>query len=184
MGASNTGLKSYRSDRVEDRNSQMNVPRMDVEDLENNNNHIFINPQDENNSTLTPFHTFLDECDLNNNKTSTLITHNVYTVPLQSKSATTLLTSYSDYEKSSQCQLSKQKIKLKQEKMIDCYSKKNSKKRCDGTVVANEIKKTEKQKSKPPRAPAAGSGVGGKRGMAEQDQMRRPRRKMNTKTEK
>lgn len=181
MGASNTGLKSCRSDRVKDRNSQSNIPRMDVEDLENNNSRIFINPQEDYNSNLTPIHTLLDECDLNNNRTETL-NNNMYTVSLHSRSATTLLTSYNEYDKSAQFQLLKQKIKIKQEKMAEVRPKKSFKKICDEKEAMNEKKK--KQKSKPPRAPAAGSGVGGKRGMAEQDQMRRPRKKIKTKTEK
>lgn len=180
MGASSTGLKSYRSDRVEDQNRNSNIPRMSVEDLENNNSHIYVNPQDDNNLTMLPIHTVFDECDLNNNRTASSINHSLYTVSLHSKSATTILTSFNEYDKLAHCRLSEQKIKVKPEKMAK--TKKGSKKKCDEKSAENEKKKKAKPKSKPPRPAAAGSG--GKRGMAEQDQMRRPRKKTNTRTEK
>lgn len=187
MGASSTGLKSYRSDRVEDRNSQSTIPRMSVDDLENNNSHIFVNPQDENDLNLLPIHALLDKRDLNNNnRATTLINHNIFTVSLSSPLATTLSTSFNECDKLALYQLSEPKVKVKQEKMVKGNStKKSSKKKCDEKLMSNEKnKKKEKPKSKPPRAPA-GSGVGGKRGTAEQDQMmRRPRKKTNTKTEK
>lgn len=171
MGASNTGLKSYRSNRVEDRNNHTNIPRMNVEDLENYNSRIFINPQENSN-------------DLNNNRTATLINHNIYSASLQLKSATTLLTSYNECDKSPQCQLSRETMELKQEKVAEGSSKKSSKKRCEKKVATNEKNKNKKQESKPPRALAACNRAGGKRRMAEQDQVRRPRKKINTKTEK
>lgn len=181
MGASSTGLKSYRSDRVEDQNRQSNIPRMSVEDLENNNSHIYVNPQDDNNLTILPIHTVFDECDLNNNRTASSINHSLYTVSLHSKSATNLLTYSNEHDKLAHCRLSQQKIKAKPEKKTN--SKESAKKKCDEKSAKNEKKKKAKPKSKPPRA-AAGSGAGGKRGMAEQDQMRRPRKKTNARTEK
>lgn len=184
MGASSTGLKSYRSDRVEDRNSQSNIPRMSVEDLENNNSHIFVNPQDENNFNMLPIHTVFDECDLNNNRTATLINHSLYTVSLQSKSATTLLSSFNEHDKLAHCRLPERKIKVKPEKMAKVDPKKDPKKKCGEKFDENEKKKKAKKKSKPPRPQAAATGGGARRGMAEQDQMRRPRKKTNTRTEK
>lgn len=184
MGASSTGLKSYRSDRVEDRNSQSNIPRMSTEDLENNNSHIFVNPQDENDLNLLPIHALLAESDLNNNQIATLINRRVVTVSLSSLPATDLPTFFNECDKLALNRL--QKPKVKQENLAKENSNKKSKKKIDEKLKSNEKnKKKEKAKSKPPRAPAAGGGAGGKRGTAEQDQMmRRPRKKANTKTEK
>lgn len=181
MGSSSTRLKSYRSDRVEDRSSQANIPRMSVDDLENNNSHIFVNPLDENDLNLFPIHTLIGECDLNNNKINTLINHNLLTVSTTSLPVTT---SFNECEKIALNR--RQKTKVKQENVAKKSSHKKSKKKFDEKSTPNEKnKKNDKPKPKPPRAPAAGSGVGGKRGMAEQDQMmRRPRKKTNTKTEK
>ena len=62
-----------------------------------------------------------------------------------------------------------------------------TKKKLDEKVTKEKEKKKKKEKPKPPRPAAggAGGGGGGKRGTAEQDQMiKRPRRKTNSKAEK
>lgn len=185
MGASSTGMKSNRND-VDGDQPQVMVPRLSVQDVENNNNHIFVNPQDNPQLSFLPIHALIDECDYLNNNT-TLINNNYLTVSLTSPSSTTLTTATSNNHKSNKkhtiYRLSEKQIQSAsniKEKMPKESPKKSPKKKADEKLTKKEKKK--KDKPKPPRAPAgggAGGGGGGRgRGMAEQDQMmRKPRRK-------
>lgn len=183
MGASSTGLKSNRVQEEDDQrvHQQVMVPRFSFEDVENNNNHIYINPQT-NELNFLPIHALIDE--LNNN--TTLINNNYLTVSLTSPSSTTVTTSYNKFNK-------KQALYRLPEKQIrsdnnrkDKMPKESPKKKKLDEKLLKEKKKKKKEKPKPPRAPAGGAGGpggGGRgRGVAEQDQMmRRPRRKNNSK---
>ena len=183
MGASSTGLKSNRGVTEEDQRNQPQVivPRLSVQDVENNNNHIFVNPQ-ENNLHFLPLHALIDECDLLNNNT-TFINHNYLTVSLTSPSLTTLTTSCNKLNnKETFYQLSEKKIFSdinKKDKMLKENSKKSPKKKPDEKLTKEKKKK---DKPKAPRPAAAGGGGGGRGRSMEQDKMtRRPRK---TKKEK
>lgn len=196
MGASSTGLKSNRGDADEEqqRNQpQVIVPRLSIQDVENNNNHIFVNPN-ENNLHFVPVHALIDECDLLNNNT-TFINNNYLTVSLTSPSSTTLTTSFNILDKKqtlyrlSEQQQVQQLANNRKEKMPKESPKKSPKKKVDEKLTKEKEKKKKKEKPKAPRAPAGGAkggGGGGRgRGMAEQDQMsRRPRKTKPTNQEK
>lgn len=175
MGASSTGPKSNRRDETDENRRQ---------DVENNNNHIFVNPQD--NLNFLPIHTLMDECDLLNNNT-TLINNNYLTVAFTpSASSTTLATTFSRLSKKQALyQLTERHVQTannSHEKMM----KDSPKKKLDEKLTKEKKKKKpkkEKPKPKPPRAPAGGAQGGGGRGR-EQEMMRRPRRKTDTKPEK
>lgn len=184
MGASSTGLKSNRDD-VDGDQPQVIVPRLSVQDIENNNNHIFVNPQDNSQLNFLPIHALIDECDFLNNNT-TLINNNYLTVSLTSPSSTTLTTSCNNHKlnkKHTIYRLSGQQIQsatnIKEKIMPKESPRKSPKKKADEKLTKKEKKK--KDKPKPPRPAAGGGGGGGGgrgRGMAEQDQMmKRPRRK-------
>lgn len=174
MGASSTGPKSNR-ETDENTNRQA---RMNLQDVENNNDHhIFVNPQD--NLNFLPIHTLMDECDLLNNNT-TLINNNYLTIAFTSSaSSTTLATTLSRLSKKPALhQLSERHVQAannNHEKMV----KDNPKKK----LTKEEKKKKKKEKPKTPRAPAGGAQSGGGKGR-EQEMMRRPRRKTDTKPEK
>lgn len=186
MGASSTGLKSNRGDTDEDQRNQAQVivPQLNIQDVENNNNHIIVNPQ-ENNLHFLPLHALIDECDLLNNNT-TFINNNYLTVSLTSASSTTLTTSCNKLnQKQALYKLSEQQIQSanRKDKMPKESPKKSPKKKPDEKLTKEKEKKKKKEKPKAPRPAAAAGGGGGRgRGMAEQDQMmRRPRK---TKKEK
>ncbi|XP_070495698.1 kinase and exchange factor for Rac A-like isoform X2 [Chironomus tepperi] len=183
-------------------------PRLNVQDVENNNNHIFVNPHER-------FITFVDECDLLNNNT-TLINHNYLTVAYTPTSTTTTATALrlnngiSDNNNKNKQQLQQQNQSAltnsinnrilsntggdvisnseKKKMQVKESPKKSPKKQNlnEKIVKENEKKKKKKEKPKAPRAPSGGGNAGGRgRGMAEQDQlMRRPRRKLKDKAEK
>lgn len=180
MGASSTGLKSNRGD-VDGDQPQVIVPRLSVQDIENNNNHIFVNPQDNQQLNFLPLHALIDECDYLNNNT-TLINNNYLTVSLTSPSSTTLTTATCNNHKLNNqhtiYRLSDQQIQSATN--VKESPRKSPKKKVDEKLTKKEKKKKDKPKPKPPRAKTGGAGGGGGgrgRGMAEQDQMmRRPRR--------
>lgn len=184
-------------------------PQLNVQDIENNNDHIFVNPHER-------FLTFVDECDLLNNNTS-LINSNYLTVTYTPTSINTTNTtalrfnnsSISDINRRNKQQLHQNQSALttsnnrilsnnsggdvissseKKKMQVRESPKKSPKKQNINEKIAkeNEKKKKKKEKPKAPRAPSGGGNVGGRgRGMAEQDQlMRRPRRKLNSKAEK
>lgn len=184
MGASSTGLKSNRGDTEDQHNQpQVIVPRLNVQDIENNNNHVIVNPQ-ENNLHFLPLHALIDECDLLNNNT-TYINNNYLTVSLTSPSSTALTTSCNKFNhKQALYRLSEQQIQSannRKDKMLKESPKKSPKKKLDEKLTKEKKKKKEKPKAPRPAAAKGGGGKGG-RGTAEQDQMmRRPRK---TKKEK
>lgn len=191
MGASSTGLKSNRGDADVDQHNQPQVivPRLSVQDVENNNNHIAANPN-ENNLHFLPIHALIDECDLLNNNT-TFINNNYLTVSLTSPSSTTLTTTFNKLNKKQilyRLSTEQQLANNKKEKMPKESPKKSPKKKVDEKLTKENEKKKKKEKPKAPRAPAVGKGGGGGgkgRGTAEQDQMmRRPRKTKPTKQEK
>lgn len=177
-------------------------PRLNVQDIENNNNHIIVNPHER-------FLTFVDECDFLNNNTS-LTNNNYLTVAFAPTSTTTTATlrindtvaNKRDLQNQSALINSSKSNRLltsniatgniinEKKKMQNVREspKKSPKKQNVNEKIAkeNEKKKKKKEKPKAPRAPTGGGGnVGRGRGMAEQDQlMRRPRRKLNNKAEK
>ncbi|CAG9803361.1 unnamed protein product [Chironomus riparius] len=180
-------------------------PRLNVQDIENNNNHIFVNPQER-------FITFVDECDLLNNNT-TLINNNYLTVAYTPTSTTTTATalrinnSISDNNKKNKLQLQQQNQTAltnnrilsnsdgdvignseKKKMQVKESPKKSPKKQNLNEKIVKETDKKKKKKEKPkaPRAPSGAGNAGGRgRGMAEQDQlMRRPRKKLKDKPEK
>ena len=186
---------------------ERNPPRLNVQDVENNNNHIFINPHER-------FITFVDECDLLNNNT-TLINNNYLTVAYTPTSTTTTATalrinnSISENNKKNKLQLQQQNqsaltsnksIKIlsnsggdvidsseKKKMQVRESPKKSPKKQNLNEKIAkeNEKKKKKKEKPKAPRPNAGGNAGGRGRGMDDQDQlMRRPRRKLKDKAEK
>lgn len=190
MGASSTGPKSNRRGDTDDdrpnnqhQQPQVIIPRLSVQDVENNNNHIFVNPQD-NNLNFLPVHALMDECDLLNNNT-TMVNNNYLTVALTSPSSTSLATTFS--------KLNKKQTKFYQlpesqfQSTNNTKEKENPKKSPKKKLEKKEKKKKEKPKA--PRAPAGGQGGGGGgggrgRGMNDQEMMRRPRKKTNEKPEK
>lgn len=198
MGASSaTRAKSPTSqnDVEQQQQQQHRPPNLNVQDIENNNNHIFINPHER-------FYAIIDECDLLNNNT-TLINGNYLTVSLSPSTTTTaaataLRFSHLATAKTSPNQSAKSPIavvgckKVTIEGTAEKERKKNmqnreSPKKSPKKQLQNENEKKKKKKEKPkaPRAPNAGGNVGRGRGMAEQDQlMRRPRRKLKDKEEK
>lgn len=162
MGASSTGPKSNR-----DTDGQPQ-PRINFQDVENNNSEPNLNPLDLNFLT----HTVMDEFDSNNN------TINNYMTVSLSPSSTTLTTTYNKLSQKQafyqqQIQLGKEKApKESPKKKVDVKSKKEKEK--------EKEKKKKKEKPKTPRpATGGGGGGGGKggRGMENQEMMRRPRRK-------
>lgn len=189
MGASSTGLKSHRGDSGEDQPNQLQiiVPRLSIQDVENNNNHIFVNPHPSELNFL-PIHALIDECDLLNNNT-TLINNNYLTVSLTSPSSNALSTSLKKLNtRQALYRLCEQETQLNKSvaKMQNESSKKSPKRKVDEKVAKekDKKKKVEKPKPKPPRPTTGGGGGGGKgRGMADKDKMmKRPRKK--TKAEK
>jgi glutamyl/glutaminyl-tRNA synthetase len=203
MGASSVvRVKSPNNEQQRDEQNnhhrpQMIVPRLNVQDIENNNNHIFVNPHDR-------FLTLIDECDLLNNNTTLLSNNNYLSVTLSpsSETATTitnkanaLKTSTSLFKLNKKSSLNRKMapleesaalVKSNNEKKTQRESSKSPKKQ--QIAKENENKKKKKEKPKAPRAPNAGGGGGGggRRGMADQDRMtRRPKKsKLDTKAEK
>lgn len=197
MGASSTGPKSNRrgdTDEGQNNNNQQQpqviVPRLSIQDVENNNSHIFVNPQ-ESDLNFLPIHALMDECDLLNNNT-TLINNNYLTVSLTSPSSTALTTTYSQLNKKQTFyQLSSERpvptANNRKDKMPKDSPKKSPKKKLDEKSSKEKDKKKKKEKPKAPRAPTGGGPGGGggrNRGMSDQEMMRRPRRKTSTKPEK
>lgn len=189
MGTSSTGLRSNRGDADEGQQNQSQtvIPQLNIQDVENNNDHIYVNPH-ENNSHFPPLHELIDECDLLNNNT-TFINNNYLTVSLTSPAFTALTTSCNKLNhKEALYRLSEsqtQSANNRKGKMSKESPKKVSKKKLDEKLT-KEKKKKEKPKAPRPAAARGGGGGGGAgrgRGMAEQDQMmRRPRK--TTKQEK
>lgn len=197
MGASSVvRVKSPNEQQDEPNNNrpQMIVPRLNVQDIENNNNHIFVNQHER-------FLTLIDECDLLNNNTTMLGNNNYLSVTLSPSSETTttitnkanaLKTSTSIFKLNKKSSLNRKMapleesaalVKSNSEKKAQKESSKSSKKQ--QIAKENEKKKKKKEKPKAPRATNAGGGGGGRRGMADQDQMmRRPRRNLDSKAEK
>lgn len=160
------GSSGLSSNRVQ--TEEVVVSRFNVEDVENNNNHIYVNP-----TNLMPIHALIDE--LNNN--TTLINNNYLAVSLTSPSLTTLVslnkrkafyrlpekTILSDNVRRDKMPKECAKKKMLDEKLLKEKEKENKKK---------------KDKLKAPRVRGQGGGGGRGRGNAEQEKMmRRPRRK-------
>lgn len=212
MGASNAvrvkSDKSEQQSQADEENQQnhhrpqMILPQFDIQDVENNNNHIFVNPQDR-------FLTLIDECDLLNNNNTTLLNNNYLAItlsPLTKANALTTTTSLFKLNKKSSLNRktavaapeelqsvfanphsnNKNCNNLTSEKKMQRESSEKSPKKQQITKE-NEKKNKKKKKEKPkaPRAPNAGGGGGGgggKRGMSEKEQMsRRPKKKLEEK---
>lgn len=179
-------MKSVNSPNHSDQDEQapreppLRIPQLNIQDIENNNCHIFVNPNDEN----LPIHTLIDECDLLNNN-STLINNNYSTVSLTTPSKIAMYKF--NKELTQQLPDKKQSTYTKNTEMKSKDSPKKSKSQLDEKMTKEKDKK-KKKKEKPKalraQAGAAGAGGAGKRGMADQDMMRRPRKMKSSKAEK
>ncbi|KAG5684375.1 hypothetical protein PVAND_013610 [Polypedilum vanderplanki] len=196
MGASSaTRAKSptNQNDVEQQQQQRQRPPNLNVQDIENNNNHIFINPHER-------FYALIDECDLLNNNT-TLINGNYLTVSLSPSNTTNTGTALrfshlATAKTSPNCNQSAKsplavvgckKVTIESTERKKNMQNKESPKKSPKKQLQNENEKKKKKKEKPkaPRAPNASGNVGRGRGMAEQDQlMRRPRRKLKDKEEK
>jgi hypothetical protein len=212
------GTKSPTDQNDDENLDQRQPPQLNVQDIENNNNHIFINPHDR-------FIAIIDECDLLNNNSA--YNNNYITVTYSPSNVTTATTITERFSKKSllnipeqtktticQQQLSKHNQNQQQQPQKPKQQKVKIQKLSNGTGeeasiptsgnVAKKMqrdspkkhqqqpekiskeKKKKKEKPKAPRAPNQNQsgGVGGRRGMSDQEMMRRPRRNLDTKTEK
>lgn len=197
MGASSVvRVKSPNSGQRDEQNNHNHrpIPRLNVQDIENNNNHIIVNPHER-------LLTLIDECDLLNNNT-TLLTNNYLSVTLSPSQTTTNITtalvkkanalkaSTSLFKLNKKSSLNR-KIATKaapEESAVKMHRENSKSPKKQQITKENEKKKKKKEKPKAPRAPnagAGGGGGGGRRGMSDQEQMmRRPRRNVDTKAEK
>lgn len=153
-----------------------------------NNNHITVNPFDENRMNFVPFSVVVDDDLLNNNMTLTNV-GNILSISLTSPTSTTVTTSIKSSEHcfklchrtadSKNSTLIEKKIELnaqtnKSPKKISNFQK------YEENYSNNKKGKKKKEKPKPLRGPSGGAAGGGGRGrgMSEQEQMmKRPRRK-------
>jgi glutamyl/glutaminyl-tRNA synthetase len=218
MGASNAvRVKSPKSERrqqqqqVEQNQQNLNqaAPRFNMQDIENNNNHIFVNPHER-------FFAIIDECDLLNNNMA-LLNNNYFSVTLSPSTTTpttltkanVLTTSSSTLFKLNKKSSLNQHTEAAPDEPIQSVFVSNNKSKTNHVATSKAVKmqkessgkspkkqqimkeseKTKKKKKEKPKAPTqragGGGGGAGRRGMADQDQLnRRPRRKLNTKEEK
>ncbi|CRL02325.1 CLUMA_CG015600, isoform A [Clunio marinus] len=191
MGASSTGPKSKKRRTEENRDDENNQqpqeipPQLNVDDLENNNHHIVSNSRDSD-LNIASINVMLSECDLLNNNT-TMTNNNYLTVSLTPSDPNAFTTTLCKVNtKQLSYQLSERKLLPSCENCKDKTVKEGFKKSLKKKLEIKENKKKKKEKPKAPRAPGGvGQGGGGRGRMSEQDQMMRsPRRKLNTKQEK
>lgn len=156
-----------------------------------NNNHITVNPFDENRTNLAPFSVIMDECDLLNNN-MTLTNGNILSVSLTSPNSATVTSSI---QSSENClKFCHRKAKINHSTLIETRDDLNAQTIKSPKKISNfqnydekfsnnkkdKKKKKKKEKPKALRGPAGGAGAGGGRGrgMSEQEQMmKKPRRK-------